>query len=56
MRLILSRLVRRPSPELLFGVFNALLWLLLALQVSTGVVVPLANALGGPHAGLSVVQ
>ena len=53
MRLTLSRLFRPPSPELLFGVFHVLLWLLLALQVSTGVVVPLADVLEGQH---SVVQ
>jgi hypothetical protein len=33
------------SPELLFGVFHSLLWLLLALQVSAGVLTPLAKSL-----------
>jgi len=42
MRLV-PRLFRRLSPEFLYGVFHALLWLLLALQVSTGVVKPLAE-------------
>jgi hypothetical protein len=56
MRLIPSRLFRRPSPELLFGVFHALLWLLLALQVSTGVVVPLADVLEGQHSAIGAVQ
>ena len=39
-----SRLVRLASPELLFGVFHTLLWLLLALEVSAGVVAPLARS------------
>ena len=46
MHLSLPRVFRRPSPEFLFGVFHALVWLLLALQVSTGVVRPLAESLG----------
>jgi hypothetical protein len=46
MRLV-PRLFRRVSPELLYGVFHALLWLLLALQVSTGVVRPLAEVFAG---------
>lgn len=45
MRLSLPRF-SRPSPEFLFGLFNALVWLLLALQVSAGVVTPLAESLG----------
>jgi hypothetical protein len=44
---VLPRLFRRPSSELLYGVFHALLWLLLALQVSTGVVRPLAEVFAG---------
>jgi hypothetical protein len=43
MRPILSR---RVPPELLFGLFNVLLWLLLALEVSKGVLTPLAQVLG----------
>jgi hypothetical protein len=40
-----SRIV---APELLFGVFHTLIWLLLVLQVSAGVVVPLARTLSHP--------
>jgi hypothetical protein len=45
---------RRVPPELLFGLFNALLWLLLVLEVSKGVVTPLAQVLGG--LGTTLVQ
>lgn len=43
-----SLLSRVASPELLFGLFQALVWLLLVLQVSVGVVEPLAQAVAGP--------
>ena len=56
MRLSLPRWFRRPSPELLFGVFHTLFWLLLALQVSTGVVTPLAQSLGALGPRLTMVQ
>jgi hypothetical protein len=41
-------LFRVASPELLFGVFQTLVWLLLVLQVSVGVMAPLAHAFSGP--------
>lgn len=56
MRLSLPRLFRRPSPEFLFGLFHTLMWLLLALQVSTGVVTPLAESLGALSSHAVVVQ
>ncbi len=36
---------RAVSPEFLFGVFQALVWLLLALQLSAGVLSPLSVSL-----------
>jgi len=36
---------RVASPEFLFGVFQALVWLLLALQLSAGVLSPLSQSL-----------
>ena len=44
----LSRLVRALSPELSFGLFHALVWLLLAVEISAGVVAPLAQGAAGP--------
>jgi hypothetical protein len=41
-RFLLSRVA---SPELLFGVFQTLVWLLLVLELSAGVMAPLAHAL-----------
>ena len=43
-------LFRFASSELLFGVFHTLVWLLLALQLSASVVVPLAQVLAAPVA------
>ena len=40
-----ARLLRAVSPELLFGLLQTLVWLLLALEVSAGVVAPLAQGL-----------
>jgi hypothetical protein len=56
MRLSLPRIFRRPSPELLFGLFQGLLWLFLALQVTTGVVTPLAASLGALLPQAAVVE
>ncbi len=44
----LARRFRAVSPELLFGLFQTLLWLLLALEVSAGVLAPLAQGFAGP--------
>ena len=41
-------LFRAASPELLFGLFHALVWLLVAVSVSAGVVAPLAQGFAGP--------
>ena len=46
------RLFRRISPELLYGLFHAFLWLLLALEVSTGVVRPLAEVFAAAPSAL----
>jgi hypothetical protein len=46
----LSILFRPVSSELLFGVFHTLVWLLLALQFSASVVVPLARVFAAPIA------
>ncbi|MGO8970957.1 MAG: hypothetical protein ACLQDQ_15465 [Myxococcaceae bacterium] len=44
----LPRLFRAlASPELLFGLFHTLVWLLLALEISAGVVAPLAAGFAG---------
>ncbi len=43
-----AHLFRVLSPELLFGLFQVLLWLLLAVEVSVRVVAPLAEAFAGP--------
>jgi hypothetical protein len=40
----LAQLLRLGSPELFFGVFHTLVWLLLVLGISAGVVGPLAEA------------
>ncbi len=42
------RLVRVVSPEVLFGLFHVLVWLLVAVEVAGGVAAPLAQALAGP--------
>jgi hypothetical protein len=39
--------LRLAPPELLFGVFQAVVWLLLAFQVTAGVVAPLAQSAAG---------
>jgi len=44
------------SPELLFGVFHTLLWLLLALQLSAGVLTPLAQTLDALAPATGVLQ
>ena len=41
-----SRPFRLASPELLSGLFHTLVWLLLALEISAGVVAPLARSAG----------
>ncbi|HXX29705.1 MAG TPA: hypothetical protein VEJ89_03200 [Myxococcaceae bacterium] len=38
--------VRLVAPELLFGVFHTLVWLLLVLQLSASVIGPLAEVVG----------
>jgi hypothetical protein len=50
------RLARLASPELLFGVFHSLVWLLLVLEISAGVVVPLAQSFSGPQAVAATLQ
>jgi hypothetical protein len=45
----LPQLVRHPSPELLFGVVQTLVWLFLAIQLSAGVVAPLAQSFAAPQ-------
>jgi hypothetical protein len=50
------RLFRHASPEVFFGVFHTLVWLLLALQLSAGVLTPLAQSLDALEPGRAAVE
>jgi hypothetical protein len=51
-----SHFFRFASPELFFGVFQTLVWLLLALQVSVGVVAPLAQSAAASQVERAAVE
>ena len=52
----LALLQRLASPELLFGLFHTLVWVLLVLEISGGVLVPLAQSFSVPQHVAATLQ